>query len=243
MLPTADAVASSLETLNQHYRAITHNLANASTTGYKRLCRSAEQLYAARPFAESAEPVTGEVADRTSIDFNQGGLVRTGRPLDLALHGSGFFVIETPEGPRYTRNGVFCVSPTGQLVDGGGRTVSGEGGPITLPEGASEAQVSVASGGEVSAGTAAIGRLRIVQFDDPQRLEPVGGNLFSAPEGVDPAPATKTTVQQGFQEASNVNVVEELVDLIVVSRLYEANLKSVQVQDERMQNLLRVVMA
>ena len=184
--------------------------------------------------------VQSAIVDTPAIDFTQGGLVRTGRGLDLALNGKGFFVIETAAGPRYTRNGVFRTNPQGQLVDSAGRMVAGEGGPITLPPNVNAEMVSVAQDGTISAQGRALGKLRIVDFESYAGLQPVGDSLYSAGLDGEPVPAANASVQQGFQETSNVKAVEELVGLITVTRLYEANIKGIQAQDERKQNLLRV---
>jgi flagellar basal body rod protein FlgG len=229
------AAAWSLETLGQRYRAIAHNLANASTVGFKRQVRSAVA-------AEGADAPDGQIVGRASIDFTQGAAVQTHRPLDLALQGDGLFVLETPDGPLYTRDGVFHVNAEGQLVDTGGRLLGGEGGPIVLPPGVSAAAVQISAAGEVSAAGQRLGTIRVVAFDDPGRLEPVGDACFRAPPDLQPKDAEDASVHQGYQEASNVRVVEELVDLIMVTRLYEANLRSIQGHDDQKKDLLRVAM-
>ena len=245
MSGSIQAISSSLETLNEQYRTITHNLANASTAGFKRQIGSTMQSLAGQLLgaSESTGPSVEEVTGTVSIDFTPGAMVRTGRPLDLALQGKkGFFVIDTPEGPLYTRNGVFQVNAQRQLVDSAGRTVSGEGGPIVIPSSVAVGGVSVATDGSVSAAGQSIGQFKLVEFDEPTQLIQVGSNCFRAPQTLAPVSATEATVHQGFQEASNVRVVEELVDLIAVTRLYEANLKSISAQDERMRNILNVAM-
>jgi len=235
MSGSIELTAKSLEVLARRYRTITHNMANANTVGFKRQIMSQSMVSQGDGTAET-------IAERTAIDFSQGRVVHTGRPLDVALNGKGFLVVETIEGEVYTRDGVLRTNAQSQLVDAGGRTVSGESGPIVIPPTAGTHQVQISSAGTVSVGAQTIGKLRIVEFDDPNLLVPIGANSFKAPDGVASKPAETTTVHQGFQEASNVNVVEELVDLITVTRLYEANIKSVTVQDEKMKNLLQVAM-
>jgi flagellar basal body rod protein FlgG len=237
------ATASSLQALNEQYRAIAHNLANANTAGYKRRVTAfaqalARQLAGGEPLGESdmVRPVTG-------IDYSQAAMTVTGRTLDLALAGDGFFVLETPDGPRYTRSGVFVTDNQGRLTDLSGRTVAGEGGPLTIPSSVSVSDVHVAPDGGVFAGDQSIGRLRVVRFEDNATLEPVGDNVFAAGEGATPAAAEDTQVHQGAKEASNVNTVEALIGLITVTRLYEANLKSIATQDERTRQLLQVAMS
>ena len=239
-----EAVTSGIEAMSDRYRSIAHNLANANTAGFKRQLGSLIQLapIAGQQVVEPGEIVTGQISGLNSIDFTQGVLVKTGRALDCALDGKGFFVIETPEGPLYTRHGIFQVNARGQLVDSSGRPVSGNSGPIILPSNAGPDNVQISSEGLVSAGGQAVGQLQVVEFDKPGDLTLVGATCFRAPSGVNPVAATATAVRQGSHEASNVSVVEELVNMIMVSRLYQANMKSVQVQDDRMASLLRAVM-
>ena len=161
----------------------------------------------------------------------------------LALDGKGFFVIETPSGDVYTRNGTFSLNNDRQLVDGNGDTVAGQGGPIVVPASASTLDVHVSQDGSISVGETVIGKLKLVNFANLQDLVPYGGNYFRAGEGVTAESADKLTVRQGAQESSNVKVVEELVNLIMVSRVYEANIKSITTQDEQIQNILNVAMS
>jgi len=240
-----DATSTSLEALTQRYEAIAHNLANANTAGYKRLVTAFLHGDAQQPdgaAATTAAAGSGGIVGRTLVDFTQGALTQTGRPLDLALHGKGFFVVESPEGQVYTRNGIFQVNAAGQLVDSVGRTVIGESGPIVIPAGTSAMSVSVAADGRIIVGEKVIGKIRIVEFERPQDLQMIGQCSLRAPQGTTPKAATATTVEQGFQEASNVAVVDELVGLITVSRLYEANFKTVEMRGERTKSILQVAM-
>jgi flagellar basal-body rod protein FlgF len=243
MAGAIEASASSLVALGEEYRAIVNNLANSNTAGYKRqMTRFALELQrAGSPIG--AEEAFGSITSQLLIDHTQGPLTQTGRPLDLAVSGKGFFVLETPEGPLYTRNGAFRVNAQRQLVDVSNRIVAGESGPLVLPSGASTSQVAVGADGTVGAAGTDMGRLKIVEFDDTASLEPVGGNCFRAADGGSGQPATASQVQQGFQEASNVNVMEELAGLITVTKLYEANVKSIRVQDEKTKSLIDVAMS
>lgn len=241
MINGLDSVSSGVEALGRQYEAITYNLANASTVSYKRRCNTFSEVLASR-MNPSAPPSPGASKINTNfvMDYSQGSLAATGRPLDLALDGKGFFVVETPQGEIYTRNGTFQINAQSQLVDYAGRTVAGESGPIILPANASMAKVNVSLDGNVSVGGASVGKLKIRDFDDPSRLEPIEGNAYKASDLVVAVPAKPTTaVRQGFQESSNVNVVTELVNLITVSRLYESNIHSIQTQDEKMKNILQ----
>ncbi|MHC4482146.1 MAG: flagellar hook-basal body protein [Planctomycetota bacterium] len=236
-------VSASIDALMQEFYVITHNLANVSTIGYKRRCNAfSKALEAQGAGGQGYSP--GSVDLNSVFDFSQGGMVRTGRPLDFALHGKGFFVIETPEGPLYTRSGVFLTNPNGQIVDSDGRLVAGEGGPITIPAGVGSSQLGVSSDGSISAAGIAVGKFRLVDFgDNENKLVPAGANCFQMPdEDVSPVTAEHIVVKQGYQETSNVKIVEELVDMIMVSRLYEANMKSVSAKMETSNSIIGVAM-
>ncbi|MFO8012997.1 MAG: flagellar hook basal-body protein [Phycisphaerae bacterium] len=237
---------AALSGLAEEYHAIAHNLANANTTGYKRLIGTYTGPGASAGTAGEAAAAgdTGPVPQASmGIDFSQGRIVHTGRRLDAALSGKGFFVIETDQGERYSRNGAFRADAQGQLVDGSGRTVAGEGGPIIIPGSVSPTEIAIDADGRLLAGGTAIGQLRIVEFEDASVLTPEGAGAFVAPDGARPAPAENTTVQQGFQEASNVDAVTELVGLIKVTRLYQANIHTMASGKDRTKDLLRVAMA
>lgn len=241
--------STALSALSREYLTIAHNLANANTAGYKRRIGIFAEV---GPTAGAgAAPAAGGgaggsaagVREQEFLDLSQGRLVQTGRTLDVALQGPGFLVVETDHGERYTRNGIFRTDAQGRLVDAQQRAVAGEGGPITLPPTVSANAIAIAEDGRLSAGGAQIGKLRIVEFDRPEALRPVGDNVLEAPEDVQPAAATKTTAHQGFQEASNVTPVNELVALIRVTRLYEANVRTLQERGEWGKELMRVAMS
>src|SRR5215475_9137824 len=159
------------------------------------------------------------VQDRgTFHDFTQGALQRTNNPLDAAISGSGFFVVQTPAGERYTRDGGFQLNNLGQLVTASGETVLGTAGPIVLQP--TDHDVTISADGTitvlegVSRTDSIRGKLRMVTFADGQKLAKDGANLYSAPNGTAPQQDTKSTVQQGFVEKSNINSVVEMSRMI-----------------------------
>ncbi|MEN6424072.1 MAG: flagellar hook basal-body protein [Phycisphaerales bacterium] len=233
-------VGASLNALTKEFDIIAHNMANVSTAGFKRRCNSFTQVLA----AQESDDGQGEGDQSQGLfDFSQGTLVQTGRTLDLALHGEGFFVIETPEGPVYTRHGVFSTNQNGQIVDTTGRLVAGTGGPLIVPAETDVADLYVADDGRVIAGGATIGQFRIMDFPDARdKLVPVGQNCFQAPEDVDPTAAQDVIVKQGYQEASNVKLVEELVNMVLVSRMYESNMRLVSVKRDSTNAAIGVAM-
>ena len=243
MAEIATQVSTSIDALMREFYIITHNLANVSTVGYKRRCNAFSQsLEAQEAGAETYSP--GSIDLNSVFDFSQGSIVETGRPLDFSLYGKGFFVIETPEGPLYTRNGMFRTNQNGQIVNSDGRIVAGESGPITIPTSVGLSQLYVSSDGSISAGGTAIGKFKFVNFkDDENKLVPTGANCFRMPdEDVEPAATEHIVVKQGYQEASNVKMVDELVDMIMVSRLYEANIKLLSAQKEASSSIMKVAM-
>jgi len=241
--------ANSMAAITQRFETTAQNLANSSTVGYKRrgsTAVTAEATTAGNGKGASAgnpPDAAGKLSARPFIDFSQGTLIQTGRQFDAALHGPGFYVLDTPQGELYTRDGVFRTNTTGQLVDAEGRTVQGEGGPITIPSLTNSQAINIGRDGRIMAGNQTLGKLRVVEFENPAALVPAGQNGFRASAKAAPAAASKTQVQQGFQEASNVSPVEELVSLITCTRMYEATLKNISVQEEKMKSMMQVAMA
>ena len=216
-------------TLERQMDVIANNVANVNTNGFK-ADRSLFQEYlmpTAREdnFAAGRDRRLSHVLDRATFhDFAQGAPDQTKNPLDVAINGDGFFVVQTPGGERYTRDGGFQINNQGQLVNASGFPVLGNNGPITFQQ--TDKQINVAADGTITVleGTNRIdsirGKLRIVDFSQPQRLKKEGSNLYSIGEGNAAQADTKSTVAQGFIERSNVNAVTEMTRLIEVSRTY-----------------------
>ncbi len=243
MAEIIDQAIPSIDALTQEFYIITHNLANVSTVGYKRMCNAFSRVLEAQGVGEETYS-PGEIDLNSAFDFSQGNIFETGRSLDFALYGKGFFLIETPEGPLYTRNGMFQINPNGQIVNSEGNIVAGEGGPITIPAGVGLSQLNVSSDGSISVEGTAIGKFRFVDFkDDENKLVPAGSSCFLMPDPeVVPVAAENIVVKQGYQESSNVTLVDELVDMIMVSRLYEANMKLVSAQSTASSSIINVAM-
>ncbi len=233
-------VGASLNALTREFDIISHNMANVDTTGFKRRCNSFTQVLAAQ---EAKQDQSGTAESQGLFDFSQGNLVQTDRTLDLALHGEGFFVIETPEGPVYTRHGVFTTNQNGQIVDTAGRIIAGMAGPLIMPPDVDANDLYVTGDGRAIAGQTEIGKFRIVEFPGSQdKLWAVGQNCFQAPKDVDAVDSVETVVKQGYQESSNVKLVDELVNMILVSRMYEANMRLVSVKKDSTNAALGVAM-
>jgi flagellar basal-body rod protein FlgG len=237
--------------------AISNNLANVGTNGYKRAGVVFEDLMyqnlrpAGSATSEQSQLPTGlqvglgvRVA-ATSRNFSQGSLQQTGNNLDVAIKGQGFFQIQMPDGTTgYTRDGAFQVDASGALVTSAGYPLTPG---IAVPPNA--LSVSIAADGTVSVtvpGQTAPevpGQLQLVSFINPAGLEPRGGNIYgeTAASGTPNAGAPNSgglgALQQGFVEGSNVNVVEELVNMIATQRAYELNSKAIQTSDQMLQRL------
>jgi flagellar basal-body rod protein FlgF len=241
MADTVAQIGASVDALEKQFDIIAHNMANVSTAGFKRRCNNFTQAIAAQ-YAGVEGAIDAELS-QSPVDFSQGTLVQTDRTLDVALYGKGFFVIESPEGPLYTRHGVFQTNQNGQLVDTMGRLVAGTAGPLLVPRDVDVSQIHIDSTGRVSAGPAALGRLRIVEFGDQEdQLRPTGLDCFYAPTETQPREAASVSVRQGYEEASNVKLIDELVNMILVSRLYEANMKLMTVSNETSGSAISVAM-
>jgi len=198
------------------------DIANVDTAGYK--AERAADAQADRPQFEAVlqsaiDVTTGE----RRLDVRPGTLATTGRDLDLALEGNGFFVIDTPAGPRYTRNGHFSRSAEGLLVTDDGSPVMGmskadsPAAPIRLGTG----PVEVDPDGTVRASGAAAGKLKVVAFDNPAGLATEGGARLRA-VGTAPVDVAQPTVRAGALEQSNVSMVDRITQLTGVTRSFEA---------------------
>ena len=239
-------VSSSISALMREYETITNNLANVSTAGYKRRCNAFSKSLQRQMAGTGADKyLAGSIELNSSLDFSQGNLSETGRPMDFAIYGKGFFIIETPNGPLYTRNGMFHTNQNGQIVDSQGRIVAGQAGPITIPSDVGISQVSVSNDGNISAGGIPIGKFQLVDFkDNEDKLVPTGDSCYRMPnKNIKPVAAENTIIKQGNQEVSNVKMIEELVDMIMVSRLYEANMKFIAARKEVASSITSAAMA
>lgn len=219
-------VAGAMETVSRNHEIVSENLVNAATPGYRRQGMVFEVGRSADPDAPGPEPRGAGRAATSFAYMDPGSLQKTDNPFDAALSGDAFFTLQGPNGPIYTRNGSFQLGVNGQLQSrGGGYTVTGEGGPITIPRDASS--ISIAGDGTVSADGTTIGKLRLANFQDPASLTRVGPTLFEGPNPQAPA-AGSVRVEQGFRESSNVQPVREMVSMMMGMRFYEAAQKAMQ---------------
>jgi flagellar basal-body rod protein FlgF len=241
MVENTGQIPSGMDALMRQYMTTSNNIANASTAGFKRSVSSFSSDLSRQIQNKDASLSAGQVKVEDSIDFSQGQVVSTGRPLDIALEGKGFLALDTPTGPLYTRAGSLNVNTLGQLVDAADRLVAGQNGPITIPQDVSTESIQIKTDGTVMAAGQEFGKLKIVQFPDGTgSLSPVGFGAWQAPNNVATEPAANTSVRQGFQESSNVRVMEEVVNLMTLSRIYESHMNILKKQNDNSNAMLGV---
>lgn len=218
---------------------IANNIANIGTSGFKRDRLFTKELTSVE-LKKSTTPTRRQtdwqvpLVDKTAVDFLQGTFDKTDNPLDLAIEGDGFFRLEGPDGtPALTRSGTFQIDSSGFLTYAGGYRVIGDGGPIQVGNGT----LNVSQTGEVEVNGVATTRLVPVTVPDATKLQRLGGALFGVPQGVETAPLTQPTIRQGYLETANIDMVNEMVDMMVAYRAYEANAKALQVQDSSLDHL------
>jgi flagellar basal-body rod protein FlgG len=220
----------------ERLRIISHNLANVSTVAYKR------QIGVTQPFdmllsanglrtGTAARPSTGltEFTDRSA-----GTLTHTGNPLDLAIEGDGFFVIDTGAQEVYTRQGTLRLDTDGTLVNVRGQAVETLSGPVRLtsPAPAIDAQGNIRDNGSV------VAQLKVVTVTNPQSLVPLGNGTYAATDSTATQPADAARVRQGYTEQSNVITMHEMINLIETMRHFETSQKFLQGYDGMLQRAL-----
>ena len=225
MDPVTAIAASGLRARMESLDLLSNNIANASTGGYK-ADREFYSLYVA-PEASANEPSsTMPLIERPWVDHSQGVLHATGNPLDLALSGKGFFTVNGPSGPLYTRNGNFRLATDGKLTSPDGYPVrDSQGLPITLQ---ATRPLDISSDGTITQDGVVAGKLEIVDFTSTAGLSKQGSNYFRVTDpAVRPTAPSGTSVEQGQLEASNTGSAEGAVRLVSVMRQFEMLQKAV----------------
>ena len=245
-----------LDAQNRRMQVIANNLANVNTTGFKRDRASFETLAyqqivaagasssAENKYATGLNLGTGVSMTGTERIDTQGSITTTGNSLDLAIEGGGFFQVQMPDGrTAYTRAGNFTLSPEGTVVTGEGLPLQPQ---LQVPDGATS--LTVGADGTVTAIVAGeseptqLGTVETARFVNPAGLQPIGDNLLvetaasGAPQTGAPGLEGRGSIRSGALESSNVNVVEELVDMIETQRAYEVNSKMISATDEMLRN-------
>jgi flagellar basal-body rod protein FlgG len=249
------SAASGMEAQQYNLNTISNNIANVNTTGFKRSkAEFQDMLY------QNAKPAGGDVGGgnvvptsvelgngsqivSTSKVFTQGQLSETGEELDLAIDGDGFFEVQLSDGSRaYTRDGALKIDGNGQVTTSAGNTVMNF---PSIPNNSKSIYISTTGEVTVDDGTtqSSVGNIQLVRFVNASGLESMGGNLFSE-TNASGTPETGNLGQDGFGylrqrylELSNVNVVQEMVNMIVAQRAYEMNSKSIQTSDDMLRQI------
>ena len=194
------------------------DLANVSTPGYKVERAGTSSVEREAAFNAALDSAVDVVSGKSKIDFRPGVIATTGRDLDVAIEGRGFFVVDTAAGERYTRNGAFTRRADGILVTTQGEPVLGESGEITLGNGAAK----IDADGTVKSGATVLGKLRVVEFAAESDLARESGARFRAIPGATAQTAETARLVTGSIEQSNANVVEIMARLTEVSRGFES---------------------
>lgn len=249
------SAATGMEAQQLNLNTIANNLANVNTPGFKRSKIEFQDMLYQKPRSSGTDSGGGNIVPTgvevgngsrvaaTSKVFTQGQLTHTGEKLDIAIQGDGFFDVQRPDGTiGYTRDGTFKLNAQGQVVNIDGLPILS--GFQAIPPGTTS--ITIAENGEVSvqspSGTQSF-RLTLTRFANPPGLRSMGGNLYeeTAASGSPEVGVANENgfgrMIQGYTEASNVNIVEEMVALIVAQRAYEINSKSVQTSDEMLRNV------
>jgi flagellar basal-body rod protein FlgF len=209
--------------LRREMDVIANNVANVNTNGFKRRVSESREFQmpvaSADSFRRGQDRRVSFVVDKgTPLDLSGGTLEPTNNPMDVAISGEGFFVVQTPQGERYTRNGALMLNANGDLVNSDGFALQGEQGNFQFTQG--DGPISIAGDGTISTNNGTRGRLRIVRFANPQSLENAGANTFISRQQAEPMQQAR--VQAGFVERSNVKPVLEISRMIEVNRAYQS---------------------
>ncbi len=240
------SLLSAMKGQQRQMEAVSNNLANVNTAGYKSdsvLFREHYNTYVGQDLESEEEMFTHEdfispfsrggtsfvKPDHVSPSMKQGSFKQTDNTLDLAIKSEGFFVVDTPFGARYTRNGQFLKDSDGFLITNAGHRILGKNGPIKLTGN----EVSFGQDGAVIVDKQEVDFLKIVNFENPSRLTKLGNSYWvPSSDKQNPIDIDRPVILQGVVEGSNVDSVQEMVKMIAVNRSYEASQKTIRSMDE-----------
>jgi len=238
--------ATALSALERWQDVVAQNITSSQTTGYrKRTINFSEQTGgviqnggSGKLAADGNGQATVFPQINTGVNFTTGETQPTRRDMDVAIQGEGFFEIKLPDGTKaYTRSGEFSMRNDRTLVTTGGQEVMSDGGsPIVMVAGGGDLVIN--RDGTLFQGTTSLGKLSIQKFANTAKLTPISGGYFTAGAGAGPAPVEQPELLQGYLEGSNVTPLREMVDMVLISRAYEANQKIITTSDETMQKTL-----
>ncbi|MEJ1964213.1 MAG: flagellar hook basal-body protein [Gammaproteobacteria bacterium] len=235
-------VASALRADAEALRVISQNVANSQTPAYRRevplVYSTFDALAGVSPANASPEADSAATSDPlrldSSVDLRPGTLQSTGEPLNLAIEGNAFFVVDTARGERLTRRGDFRLDGEGRLVTASGDAVLGSNGAMQIRG----AQPVIGTDGTVRAGDAVIDKVRLVEVPGAQSLKPEGDGLYALAEGTAPLDTAAAQVRQGFIETSNVQSVDEMIALMEAMRRFESAQRFIRGYDSMLDNAI-----
>lgn len=223
------------QVMSKNLEIISRNLANANTNGFKK------NMPIFRVFLEEENSMYGVTMPKLAIDHNQGSIKETANKLDFAIHGNGYFVLNDGQGIKYSRNGHFLLNSDMEIANDLGWKLQGRNGVIRLPRNAKD--ILINSEGSVIVDGVSISKIDIVDFNDKDVLKEAGNSSFSLKsedliDNIVENPANYE-IQQGYLETSNVNVIDEMVNLISNMRSFEGNNNVNKTVDRTLERLLR----
>lgn len=233
MLEGLYSAASGMAAQQRELDAVSGDLANESTPGYKsERVAFGDLLYSELDDAGTTTTIGAGAQARTiGRNSSQGAFIATGRPLDLAIAGEGYFQVKLPSGQTgLTRNGSFALDAQGGIVDAAGNPLHP---PISLPRGVSPEAVTIAPDGAVTAGKRTLGKIELATVPAPDHLLAAGNGIFEADAASGPIqPATKALIAQGTLEGSNVDVAEAMATLVTTQRGYQLDSSAIQTENQ-----------
>ena len=239
------SAATAMDASVRRHEVASENLANIQMPGFRRRMISQTTFDTAVSALDSssdgsaASKLLGTTTGPVKIDFTQGSLEETKRPLDTAISGDGFFTVQGPDGPLYTRNGSFHVRPDGALTTIDHLPVLGNGRPIMLPAGTNSEGIDISRDGRMYSNGQEFAQLDVVEFSDTSVLTPVGASLFSAPRDASIQPSS-AEVLQGTLELANTSSINELINIIAGQRNFEASQKALNTIAESVQRRIGI---
>lgn len=230
-MPSIMAMARQMS-IQSEMDAIANNIANTNTTAYK-ADRVTFNRYLAQPRGTGA--MNAMIFPKLASPFREtqeGTITTTGNSLDVAIRGEAYFVVDTPQGQRFTRNGHLSIDTAGRLVASGGQPILDDNSrPIIVPQGSGA--ITISSDGAISAGDQRLGKIQLVSFDNPQALKRAGAGLYAA-DNVTPKTAQNADLAQYALEGANIEPVFEMTRMMETARAYEGAQKIVDTEDNRM---------
>lgn len=240
--------AASLSALERWQDSVAQNITSSQVSGYRKRTINFSTQAAGELQSDPRRPVGNEGGIptlfpkvNTGINFTSGETQPTRRELDVAIQGEGFFELQRPDGSHvFSRSGEFRMRADRTLVTTGGEEVlSTAGAPIVFVQ--NGGAISINLDGSVFQGDTPLGRLSVQRFADNAQLVPAAGGYFTAPEGLEPEAVDEPELLQGYLEGSNVTPLREMVDLVLISRAYEANQKMINTLDQQMEKALNAL--